>query len=150
MKLSIWPFARSQATGTGASSETAAQDGHGTGAVQRETTADARMWIVPNLVHARQLLQVLIGWGYEGQELLVSEIQPLYTRMCSELLWRPRPWLSIAAELRRITTGAKKLKRFRVNGEVRRLRVYLIIPTQETVSASAVVPIRAPALRSAA
>ena len=86
---------------------------------------------MPTGVHARRFLQHLIDGGYLGHELMVAEPQPLYAGMCADMGWKPGPWLSIAPELRRVTTGAKRLKRFRVNGEVRMLRVYPIIPRHE-------------------
>lgn len=57
---------------------------------------------------AAALLAVLQGpGGVPGRETTSSEIEGAFTDLCLEQGWAPRPWISVAAELRKALGGAK-------------------------------------------
>ena len=126
MKLldAIWPFRKTQSdadSGTDAvlnefatSSVTAGSRSSVTDDGQGETShahVTSPMHCVPTAYHARQLLESLVRGGFEDKELIVSDLQGFYAKMCHELNWRPQPWNPLANLFRRLTTGDKKTYR---------------------------------------
>jgi hypothetical protein len=71
--------------------------------------------------HARRFLEWLGGKGYGGGFLLAGDLKQLHLQMCREIGWFPRPWNSIGAALRTMTSDGKKIYA-RIGG--RRVRVY--------------------------
>ena len=58
-------------------------------------------------------------------EVLADDIMGTHEWLCDRRGWRPRPWQSVGAELRRMTGGQKAYRWFvRDDGGMHRLRVY--------------------------
>ena len=119
-----------------------------TDAVQRETSP--RIMSTP--AHAQRLLTVLNNSGFEGKELIVSELQKLYAQVCQELNWRPRPWNPLAKQFRLLTTGPKKVYRWFdvTDGIRRRVRVFPIVRNPALQASNPVAQVQQPEVRSAA
>jgi len=60
---------------------------------------------------------------------LVDDLRAIYAELCRQLNWIPRPWIVLAAEFRRITTGDwKPYMRVKfTDGTSRRVRVFPIL-----------------------
>jgi hypothetical protein len=119
-----------------------------TDAVQRETSP--RIMSTP--VHAQRLLTVLINSGFEGKELIVSELQKLYAQVCQELNWQPRPWNPLANQFRLLTTGPHKVYRWFdfADGIRRRVRVFAIVRNPALQASNPIARAKQPEVRSAA
>jgi hypothetical protein len=87
-------------------------------------------------------------------EVLADDIMATHEWLCDRCGWRPRPWQSVGAELRRMTGGRKVYRWFlRDDGAMHRLRVYPVpraAPLASTLASTPTpTPVPAPAAQVA-
>lgn len=80
--------------------------------------------------HARELLRWLQSHPDLSNVMLTSdEIRAQHRAMCDAHGWRERAWNPVAMHLRSLTTGRKVYDLREIDGRMRRVRVYPIVPT---------------------
>lgn len=74
--------------------------------------------------HAAALLAFLQGpGGVAGGEITAAQMEDAYSDLCFELAWAPRPWISVARELRSALGQPRKTYAMRDGRKVRVWRV---------------------------